>query len=251
MTDTLPDLAAMDGGAALFLDFDGVLVDFAPAPDLVRPEPFLVPTLETLQEKLDGALAIVTGRPLADIDRFLAPLVLPAAGQHGRELRVPGGEATEALPPPLDDEFAAVEAFVAEHPGTAAERKSGAVGIHYREAPQYRDEARALAERLLEGRDDLVLMSGKMIFELKERGVHKGLGVETMMALTPFEGRTPVFVGDDVTDEDGFRAAQAMGGIGIKVGEGDTEARVRVADLATFQDWLQAQALAKARGDAR
>ena len=235
----MPDLPPLDASTALFLDFDGVLVDFAPAPDLVRPEDYLVPVLGALQLKLDGALAIVTGRPLVDIDRFLAPLKLTAAGQHGREIRLPGEEATEALPPDLDAEFEAVKAFVAEHPGTASERKTGAVGIHYRKAPEHREDARKLMGDLLAHRDDLALMSGKMIYELKEKAVHKGLGVRTMMALEPFAGRTPVFVGDDVTDEDGFRAAQAMGGTGIKVGEGETEARTRVDGLRAVHDWLK------------
>ena len=126
-----------------------------------------------------------------------------------------------------------------DHPGTASERKTGAVGLHYRQAPEHRDEAEALMRDLLSRRDDLMLMSGKMIFELKEKGVHKGLGVETLMRLEPFASRRPIFVGDDVTDEDGFRAVQARGGVGIKVGEGDTAAERRVPDLATLHAWLR------------
>ena len=235
----MTDLPPLDDTTALFLDFDGVLVDFAPAPDLVRPEDYIVPTIGALQLKLGGAVAIVTGRALADIDRFLAPLVLPAAGQHGREIRMPGEEATEALPPDLDAEFEAVEAFVRSHPGTAAERKTAGVGVHYRQAPEHQEDARKLMGDLLSKRDDLTLMSGKMIYELKEKHVHKGVGVETMMALEPFGGRTPIFVGDDVTDEDGFRAVQARGGTGIKVGEGDTEAKLRVDSLADIHHWLR------------
>ena len=235
----MTDLPPLDSTAALFLDFDGVLVDFAPAPDLVEPEHYLVPTIGALQLKLEGAVAVVTGRPLRDIDHFLAPLKLPAAGQHGREIRLPGEEATEALPPDLDAEFAAVEAFVRDHPGTASERKTGAVGLHYRKAPEHGEEAHKMMGDLLSHRDDLVLMSGKMIYELKEKGVHKGQGVDTLMALKPFAGRRPIFVGDDVTDEDGFRAVQAHGGVGIKVGEGDTEAAQRVAGLRDIHDWLR------------
>ena len=233
-----PDLPSLDG-AALFLDFDGVLVDFAPAPDLVRPEPYIVDTLAALADRLDGAVAMVTGRPLADIDRFLAPLTLPAAGQHGREVRLPSRPAVEAVPPDLSAEEEAVRAFVVDHPGTAAERKSAAVGLHYRQAPEHEQAARDLMERLADARDELTLMRGKMIFELKEAGVHKGLGVETLMRGKPFKGRTPVFVGDDVTDEDGFRAAQALGGAGVKVGEGATEATHRVPDLWTVHRWLR------------
>lgn len=232
------DLPSLDG-AALFLDFDGVLVDFAPAPDLVKPEPYLVETLQRVSERLDGALAIVTGRPLADIDRFLAPMQPPAAGQHGREIRLPGQAAEESLPPDLTKEEAAVRAFVADRDGTAAERKSGSVGVHYRQAPQHEAAARELMEGLLATRDELMLMRGKMIYELKEKGVHKGLGVETLMAVAPFAGRRPVMVGDDVTDEDGFRAAQSFGGAGVKVGEGETEAHHRAADLWAIHQWLK------------
>ena len=236
-----PDLPSLDG-AALFLDFDGVLVDFAPAPDLVQPEPYLVDVLRALHDRLGGALAVVTGRPLADIDRFLAPLSLPAAGQHGRETRLPGQAAEEALPPDLTAQEKAIRDFVAAHEGTAAERKSGSVGLHYRGAPEHEAAARDLMESLLDGRDDLALMRGKMIYELKEKGVHKGLGVETLMAVAPFAGRRPVFVGDDVTDEDGFRAAQALDGDGVKVGEGETVAHHRAADLWAVHDWLRAAA---------
>lgn len=235
------DLPSLDG-AALFLDFDGVLVDFAPAPDLVRPEPYIVDTLAALRERLDGALAIVTGRTLVDIDRFLNPLELPAAAQHGREIRMPGGVAEESMPPDLSAEEAAVRDFVNAHDGTAAERKSASVGLHYRQAPEHEAEARVLMERLAAARDDLALMRGKMIFELKEAGVHKGLGVETLMAVEPFAGRTPVMVGDDVTDEDGFRAARALGGHGVKVGEGETDACHRAPDLWAVHDWLRAAA---------
>ena len=235
----MTDLPPLDDAAALFLDFDGVLVDFAPAPDLVKPEDYVVPVLGALQLKLGGALAVVTGRPLADVDRFLAPLKFTAAGQHGREIRLPGQEATEALPPDLDAEFEAVQAFVKSRPGTASERKTGSVGLHYRQAPEHGEDARRLMGDLLAKREDLALMSGKMIYELKEKGVHKGLGVRTLMALEPFAGRTPIFVGDDVTDEDGFRAVQEIGGIGIKVGEGETAAKLRADDLHAVHDWLR------------
>ena len=226
---------------ALFLDFDGVLVDFAPRPDLVKMKSDVVDALQAARRGLDGALAVVTGRNFEDIDRFV-PLSLPGAGNHGRQLRMPGGFTQPVQDAELDREFEAIEAFVAGHPGTRSERKPGGVGVHYREAPHAEDDARAMMEALEAERDDLKLMRGKMIFELKEAHVHKGLGVEKLMAVPPFAGRVPVFVGDDVTDEDGFRAVQERGGFGIKVGEGETVAHHRVPDLRTIHEWLKTYA---------
>lgn len=224
---------------ALFLDFDGTLVEIAETPDAVRAERRLVGILQSLSAELGGALAIVSGRPLAEVDAHLAPERFPAAGLHGLELRSAAGGPV-MRPDGLDvpcDVRSALASFAGLH-GLLLEEKGIAVALHYRSRPELADACRAAARRAIAGHPGLHALDGKMVVEIKPCGADKGRAVARLMAGAPFAGRVPVFAGDDVTDEDGFRAVAEMGGFGVKVGPGETGARHRVASVASFLGWL-------------
>lgn len=221
---------------ALLLDLDGTLLDFAPTPDAVVVPPGLPKALARLERRLGGALAIVTGRPVAQIDALL-PGLPAVAGEHGGAIRhtLNGPLERDDHPPVPDAWLAAAEATLTAHPGTLLERKAHGVALHFRRAPEAAPPLRALAETLLAALPSHALLAGNMVWEVRPRGIHKGHAVRALMARPPFAGRTPLFIGDDVTDEDAITAARAMGGIGLKVDEAfGTPQGVR--------DWLAEQA---------
>lgn len=227
---------------ALFLDFDGTLVDIADHPDAVEPHDHLLDVLRHATTALDGALAVVSGRSLAQLDHFLAPLTLPGAGLHGLELRLPDGaiRRDDSARAAVDRARRVLTARIAGRAGLLLEDKGLTRVLHFRASPQLADECRAAAEAgLAAGGDGLILLPGKMIFELKPAGVDKGQAIRRLLDHAPFRGRTPVFVGDDVTDEAGFEAVNRLGGHSIRVGDGQaTVARHRAADVETILDWL-------------
>ena len=226
---------------ALFLDYDGTLVDLKPTPAEAVADAELRELLAALQIRLTGALAIVTGRPVADIDGFLAPLRLTVAALHGLVRRRHDGAVTEtALPPGLMAPVReALSRFAADHPGTMVEDKRLSVALHYRQAPNEGAAATNLAQQLAErSGGQLQLQRGKMVVELLPTGSDKGIAVAALLEEPDFRGRTPVFVGDDVTDEAGFRRVNALGGISIRVGSGPTEAAHQVSDVASLRRWL-------------
>ncbi|MDD9915060.1 MAG: trehalose-phosphatase [Rhodospirillaceae bacterium] len=227
---------------ALFLDVDGTLLEFADTPDAVAPAAGLPALLRDMAQALGGALALISGRPVGELDRIFAPLHLPAAGQHGLEWRGADGLLQEtARGPALDEIRAGLKDFAAQHEGALLEDKGIAVALHYRLAPGAETEARGLVERLLADRDDLHCLAGKMVFEVKPRGVDKGVAITRFMGAAPFGGRVPVFVGDDVTDEDGFRAVNDAGGISIRVGrQADSAAQFALPDVTAVREWLGA-----------
>ena len=243
------DIPAIDGGCALFVDFDGTLADLAPRPDAVAVLPGLTDTLKALHERLDGALAVVSGRPIEQLDRLLVPLVLPCAGVHGAERRQANGEVMRVestLETVLEDVAREADALAARHPGLLVERKPGALALHYRLAPAFEAACLALMELAVDRYRGLTLLHGKQVVEAKPRGASKGYAVEAFMAEAPFSGRKPLFAGDDVTDEAGFAAVQRLGGCGIKVGPGTTQAQWRLPDPAALRQWLQQAAVALA-----
>jgi trehalose 6-phosphate phosphatase len=216
---------------ALFVDFDGTLTEIAARPDLVEIDRGLIDLIERTQRLLGGALAVVSGRPLREIDRYLLPLQLPGAGQHGAELRVHGDATPKRRSWPGVAQ--AAEALQRRYRGdhdVLVESKGAAVAVHYRAAPQRAEECQALA-REVAAQNGLVVLVGKMVVEVRPRGLHKGVAVDAFLARPLFGGRHPVFVGDDTTDEDGFALAQARGGYGIKVGDGDSRACYRLRDV--------------------
>jgi trehalose 6-phosphate phosphatase len=205
---------------ALFLDLDGTLLDIAPTPDRVIVPNDLVGDLAAASAALGGALAIVSGRMLSEVDALLQPLRLPGGGEHGAVVRLPSGQYDEVdgrVPQSFVDALATAAATKA---GTFVERKTHSVVAHYRRAAQHEDFYRALAHEIIAGRErDFEVLQAKMAVEIRPRTVTKARAVERLMSSEPFQGRTPVFIGDDATDADGFRAAIALGGAGIDVFE--------------------------------
>ena len=206
--------------SALLLDLDGTLLDLAPTPDAVVVPPGLSATLERLRDGLGGALAVITGRPVEQIDALLPGVVPVVAGEHGGALRAgPGAPVTRPdLPDPPPDWLAAAEAFVAAHSGTLLERKARGFVVHYRQAPASGPAAGAHLAALVDTRPaDFQLVAAHMAWEVRPRGADKGVAVAAVMALPGFAGRLPIFIGDDVTDQDGMAAARRLGGAGLFV----------------------------------
>ena len=227
---------------ALFLDFDGTLVAIAPRPQDVHVAPWVVPTLRRVQAALGGALAVLTGRPLEEVDGFLAPLRPAAAGVHGTQRRSAEGRlwAVDAEPP--DSVVRAAHALARHHPELLIETKPAAIVVHYRAAPALATICRTTLAAALQGHDDWMLLSGHAICEIKPRGFNKATALRSFMDESPFTQRVPVVVGDDRTDEDAFVAALESGGQAIKVGPGTTVARFRLDNPAAVCRWLSASA---------
>jgi trehalose 6-phosphate phosphatase len=227
---------------ALFLDFDGTLVEIAPQPDSVEVAPELPDLLTRLHSALGGAVALVSGRGIDDIDRMLRTPGIAAAGQHGLERRDADGRRITATidQAALDDIIRSLQPFVASHPGTRLEPKGMTVALHYRNAPEAESDARAIVANLMERHGgDFHVQEGKMVLEVKPKGSTKGTVVEQFLTEPPFAGRIPVFIGDDVTDEDGFRAANRNGGLSIQIGTRlPTDATSRIASVTDLHRWL-------------
>jgi trehalose 6-phosphate phosphatase len=241
---TLPEPAA---DWALFLDFDGTLIDIAPRPDAVVVDPALPALLARLARATEGALAIVSGRHLDDVDRLLAPCRLPAAGLHGLMRRDAQGRVTTTA---VDGTLlararTALGTFAMANPGIVLEDKGLTIALHYRQAPASEAAARAVVAAIvaaLAGRVEI--QEGKMVLEIRATGADKGSAVEAFMAEPPFRGRLPVYVGDDLTDEHAFATVNRLGGRTIKVGSGASLADWRLPSVAALRDWLAAAARA-------
>jgi trehalose 6-phosphate phosphatase len=193
--------------------------------------------LRVLRARMDGALAIVTGRPVEQVDALLPNVAYAVAGEHGGAIRfAPGAELHRVALPDLPDEWlTAAEALVAGLPGTLLERKARGFALHYRLAPDAGPALERGVQAILGDQQTHRLLPAHMAYEVKPRGADKGTAVAILMAREPFAGRVPVYIGDDVTDEDGMRAARAVGGEGWRVQElFDDAAGVRawLADLA-------------------
>ena len=223
---------------ALFLDFDGTLADLAPQPDAVQIAGDLVPMLRELSQHLGGALAIVSGRPLHDLDDFLSPLQLPAAAEHGAQRRQVGGRLLGIAPPDLEATIRAARALTDRHPGLRLEIKTATVALHYRHAPELEALCLQVLSEVVGNTRGVELLRGKFVFEVKPAGVSKGTAIAAFMHEAPFAGRVAVFAGDDVTDEAGFSVVQSMGGFGVKVGEGATLANHRCLSPTALRQWL-------------
>ncbi len=224
--------------SALFLDFDGTLVALAATPEAIEIPSALGPLLEDLRDQLGGALAVVSGRQIDAIDRFLAPLRLPVAGEHGVQRRDAKGRTQEQRPPDLMPILDAANELARVHEGLLVERKHAAIALHYRLAPQLEAVCRDAMSRAIAGRPQLELLHGKFVFEIKPAGINKGLAIEAFLNEEPFAGRMPVFAGDDTTDESGFAVVQPRGGIGIKVGSGPSLALHRLESPRAVYEWL-------------
>jgi len=227
---------------AFFLDVDGTLLDIAETPDAAEATRREKSLVRKLHEASGGALALVSGRSLAAIDELFAPLKIAAAGQHGVERRDARGRLHRGSYPRsrLQRAAEAVRDFAAAHEGLVFEDKGASFALHYRLVPALEEAASRVVREAAAGLGDWVeVQMGKMVIELKPAGRDKGVAIEEFLREPPFAGRAPVFIGDDVTDEDGFRVVNRAGGHSIKVGEGRTEARWQLADPSAARAWLE------------
>lgn len=239
-------LSAFDTGRlapdalAVLLDFDGTLVAIANEPGGVVLKEHTRRTLARLEAVLGGAVAIVSGRSIADIDRIFGPHRYAVAGIHGLERRDGNGRRHEgAYDRAVLDRLAADLAdAIADRPGLYLERKSGSVALHYRQRPELEAFCRERAAEAVARHPEARQISGKMVVEIKLGDRTKADAVADFMAEPPFAGRRPLYAGDDVTDEDAFRAVATLDGISIKIGCGETVALYCVAETETFLDWL-------------
>ena len=235
---------------AFFLDLDGTLFEIRNTPQAVRRAPEEVELVSYLAEAAGGAVALISGRAIAKIDRLFAPLKLAAAGQHGAERRDARGVLKKIDLPEskLKKAADAIGAFAASHEGLVFEHKGLSMALHYRLAPHLAEAAHAAVREAAAALGDAVeVQGGKMVAELKPAGHDKGRAIGEFMREPPFAGRVPFFIGDDLTDEHGFVVVNRMGGHSVKVGEGETAARWRLASPAAVRAWL-AEGLAHAPG---
>lgn len=203
---------------ALFLDLDGTLLDIAESPHEVQVPPTLIKHLGAAHHALDGAVAIVSGRPLPDIDNLLSPLKVPAAGEHGAIMRLPDGSFDEVTIKVPFEWINALTDAIARMPGVWIERKTCCTTVHYRGAPKHKDALHCIVHDLVARSPSVYeMLEAKMAFEIRPRVVNKGRAVQLLMSRPPFRGRVPIFIGDDVTDRDGFAGAEALGGYAFDV----------------------------------
>jgi trehalose 6-phosphate phosphatase len=233
-------------GLAFFLDIDGTLIDIAPSPDAVVVPGDLPDLLGRLCDRTGGALALLTGRDVATIDRLFAPLRLPVGAVHGSLLRDASGRLLGDPPDPaLPGIRSRLAAFVARHPLALLEDKGNAVAIHFRADPALEPLAEAAVRDAMAAADGgLTLQPGKMVFEIRPAAADKGAALGAFMQSPAFAGRRPVSVGDDLTDESMFAAALALGGLALRVGDppesAQSAATTAFAGPADVRRWLAA-----------
>ena len=225
---------------ALFLDMDGTLIDIAPRPEDVFAPEKLIRSLEALQCELNGALAIISGRPITSIDALLAPLHLPASGIHGAEIRFTRDSGIKRLAPPIPSGVRWMLAPLASIPGVLIEDKTVAIAVHFRQAPGAAEQVGETVRAAVAANkaDQLIVVPGKCVYEIKSAQFTKGTAVAEFMARQPWKGRRPVFIGDDVTDEAAFAVLPRWKGKGIAVGQDRPGAVARFQSAAEVRDWL-------------
>lgn len=235
---------ALPGGPSaysFFLDIDGTLIRFAVVPGRAYVDPWLLEILRALYGAAGGAVALISGRTVDSIDRLFSPLHFAAGGQHGAERRSANDAMKWHAPHAAQVEAArrCVDAWANGIEGLVIEDKGICVAVHYRMAPHLEDEVRRAMDQCRERTGDAYqLQPGKMVFELRPAGCHKGVAIREFMEEPPFAGRIPLFLGDDATDEHGFAAVNDLGGLSVKVGEGDSVAGWRLSDVGAVRVWL-------------
>ncbi len=235
---SLTSPADLPPDATLLLDLDGTLLDIAATPEAVVVPPGLPALLRRLRARLGDAVAVVTGRPVAQIDALLGDAPYAVAGEHGGAIRAAPGEPLRRadLPELPPDWLAAAAGVVAQHPGARLEPKARGFVLHYRQAPDAGPSLQAAALAILgERAASYALLPAHMAWEVRPRGADKGTAVTRLLRDAPFRGRVPVYIGDDVTDEDGMRAAREHGGVGLRVD-------AAFGDPAGVRRWLAEQA---------
>jgi len=224
----------------LFLDVDGCLLDLAQMPDAVVVPTELPGTLSGLAQRLDGAIALISGRALANVERLFGALHLPIAGLHGLERRSTVRTQAAPEPPPAWDIVRQdAQRIIARHPGTLFEDKGAALALHWRNAPHAAAQLQAFAAATLPRLPGYRLQQGNHVVELRPNAGDKGSAVAALLEEPPFKGRVPVFAGDDITDEAGFAAVNARGGISVLVGDRQSScAHYALPDPAAVRTWL-------------
>ena len=226
---------------AWFFDVDGTLVEIASSPASVVVHDELPDLIAQLHFLSGGAVSLITGRAVADVDQFLPMPGISVAGQHGLQLRTADGTfiRSSSIDTDLQDVVAALEEAAGRHRGLLVEFKGESVALHYRNAPHLAGYAHRLMRSLRElHAPDLAVRKGKRVVELIHDSADKGVAILKLMKTEPFKGRVPVFLGDDVTDESGFAVVNEMSGISIKVGPGPTLASWRLNDVTAVREWL-------------
>ncbi|WP_315709058.1 trehalose-phosphatase [Brenneria uluponensis] len=243
MTDDMPVSPLHQDNYAFFFDLDGTLAEIKPTPEQVVIPSSVLHTLHALAEYSNGALALVSGRAVSELDNLLAPLTLPLAGVHGAERRDSLGQVHRITLPTgmLQALKERLTIAMSVFPGSKLESKGIAFALHYRQVPEYQQDILILAESLCRAYPQLMLQPGKCVVELKPHGVDKGTAIGAFMQEHPFSGRIPVFIGDDLTDEAGFHQVNTLNGLSIKVGPGETAAHFRLNNVAAVHQWLKQQ----------
>ncbi|UGB38639.1 trehalose-phosphatase [Frateuria soli] len=227
---------------ALFLDVDGCLLEFADDPAAVRVSPTLRAVLQALHTRLDGALALVSGRGVSDLDRLFGTPGWAMAGLHGYQLQHGNGRHREIVVDPDDQARmrAAVQALAARMDGVQLEDKHHAMALHCRRAPEHLSALHAAARAIAADLPGYELQPGNLVMEFKPAGMDKGRAVEELMQQPPFAGRNPVYLGDDLTDEHAFEAVNGAGGASVRVGWREpTRARFTLPSPVAVQAWLE------------
>ena len=233
---------SLSGGRyAFFFDVDGTLAAIKAHPDEVSIPEWVRNNLQALADLSHGAVALISGRPVEQLDALAAPFHAPLAGVHGAERRDASGKLHRISLP--DDVVAqlheTLSSSINHWPGTQLETKGMAFALHYRQAEQYQPQILQLAESVVKRFPMLALQPGKCVVELKPQGIDKGAAITAFMQEAPFAGRIPLFIGDDLTDEAGFHVVNAMNGISVKVGKGSSDARFRLKDVDEVYSWLE------------
>lgn len=241
MNDVHPPPLTSD--VALFLDFDGTLVELAPSPDAIQVAPGLHDLMAQVAWRLNGAIAVITGRPIETIDKHLNGAVRAVAGIHGAERRTARGQVVSANIPAalLDGPRAALSVFAQVNPGVLAEDKGLSIALHFRAVPDLGPACRRIVDDCVVASHGLLeRLDGNMVVELKPATVKKANAMSAYMNEPPFAGRRPVFVGDDLTDESAFVAVSQTNGYGVIVGaRTPTAATTRIPTVAALHAWLK------------
>lgn len=234
--------AGNDRQWAWFLDVDGTLLEIERRPDLVLADPRLLQLLQRLHQAYDGAVALISGRSLPQLEAIFNPLTLAAGASHGLELKLPDGSVRSAEHAVPSHYMERVSAFAQRYDGLIFEQKPLSIGVHYRDRPELAQQLFALMEHICaELGAGFRLMHGKMVLELLPAAADKGRAIESFMELPLFTGRRPVFVGDDLTDEDGFAVVNALGGLSVRVGHAaNSAARWQLSNVSELRAWLRA-----------
>jgi len=239
-----PPPHAADRHWAWFLDVDGTLLEIEAYPDLVTADARLLRLLQDLRSNYDGALALISGRSLDQLDRIFGALRLAAAASHGLQQRLADGTVLNKASEVPSGSLRRITELADRHPGLVVEQKPFSVGLHYRARPDLEATVLEAMEKIHSELDNGVrLMHGKMVVEILPAGANKGSAIRSFMQTRPFRGRLPVFVGDDVTDEYGFAVVNELGGLSIRVGSAaGSAAKWQLRNVADLRAWLRAAA---------